>query len=101
MIRKGEPAENLQGHSVDEVWVEDYELIKKGGIQVWRMGYEFTEDTYPEFQQRRRYWVGSKVSFWFFCNMLWKNLNELLGQPNRIKHEHSVSWVRRGCHWLK
>ena len=33
MIRKGEPAENLQGRSVDEVWVEDYELIRKEGFR--------------------------------------------------------------------
>ena len=33
-----------------------------------------------------------KSSFRFFCSILWKNLNELFGQPN-ISVEHSTEEV--------
>ena len=29
-----------------------------------------------------------KSSFGFFCNILWKNTNELFGQPNRIEEKN-------------
>ena len=29
-----------------------------------------------------------KSSFGCFCNILWKNTNELFGQPNRTEEKH-------------
>ena len=34
----GEPTENLQGHSVDEVWVEDCALIREEGFRFGERG---------------------------------------------------------------
>ena len=30
------------------------------------------------------YWIGQKVVWVFFYNILWKNGNELFGQPNKL-----------------
>ena len=30
------------------------------------------------------YWIGPKKVIWVFKNIIWKNLNELFGQPNTI-----------------
>ena len=59
------------------------------------------------------YIVGSpKSSFWLFCNILWKNPNELFGQPcvgvgvcvHVCIHTHIYAVIRRQnhmfIHWL-
>ena len=36
---------------------------------------------YVQKKLQKKSWVSLKL-FWFFCKMVWKNLNELLGQHN-------------------
>ena len=102
MIREGEPTENLQGRSVGEVWVEDYQLSTIN-YPSRKEGFRFGEwDTNPLrthiLNSSRGGDIGLAQKFHsaFSVNILWKNLNELLEQPNRIKHEQSGRWVRRG-----
>ena len=41
-----------------------------------------------------------KSSFGFFCTILWKNLNELLGQPNTINGSVGMSWKNKQWSYL-
>lgn len=84
---------------MDEVWVEDYADKREEGFRFGEQGASSLR-THILNSSRGGDIALARVSFWF-SHILWKNLNELLGQPNRIKHEHSVSRVRRGCHWPK
>ena len=41
---------------------------------------------------KNNYWVGPKISFGIFRKMLWKNPNELWGQPNIIFKTKTEEW---------
>lgn len=96
MIREGEPTENLQGRSVGEVWVEDYQLIRKEGFRFGEWDTNPLRTHIPNSSRGGDIGLAQKFHSAFSVNTLWKSLNELLEQPNRIKHEQSGSWVRRG-----